>query len=796
MDLSRKWLSDYVDMTGVSDKEFADKITLSGSKVESYAKEGEGLVNIVVGQIKSLERHPDSDHMWIAMVDAGGDAPVQIVTGAQNLTVGDFVPAALDGAKVHGGKEIRAGKLRGVDSNGMLCSLAELGLTVHDFPYAIEDGIFVLGEDCDRTPGKDIREAIGLDDTVTEFEITPNRPDCLSVVGLARETAVTFGRELKLPEAKIETKGGNVRDYLKDVTIHAPDKCYRYAGAVVRNVRIKPSPKWIRERLRASGVRPINNIVDITNFVMLELGQPMHAFDLRYLEGAKVNVRNASQGETITTLDGVERALSPEMLVIADEKKPVAVAGIMGGEYSGIMDDTTTVVFESACFNGVSVRKTAKKLGMRTESSGRYEKGLDSDGCRRSLERALSLVTLLDAGDVVDGVIDVYPNPKQQTVIDFCPDWVNHFIGISVSAEEQKRILEALDFEVKDGRIYVPSFRGDVEHKADISEEVARFYGFDKIETRDLSGAATGGLNPAQKFEKLIVNACVSLGFSEIATYSFVSPKVYDRIRLPEDSPYRNNIVISNPLGEDTSVMRTTALPSMLDVVSRNYNNRNLSEAFFELAKVYEPRGTQELPNEKMTLVLAEYGEGRSYYTLKGKLEAILAAAGLGDYDVAPLKTAASYHPGRTALISADGRELAVIGEVHPDVLENYDVGVKVWAAQVDLDLLYALSDTNRVYHRLPRFPALTRDLAFVVDKSVPVLTIEKLMKQAVGETLEHIELFDVFEDPLKIGPGRKSVAFALRLRGKDRTLTDEEANEAVTRAVSAAAAVGAALRA
>ena len=794
MDLSRRWLSDYVDMTGISDKEFADKITLSGSKVESYAKEGKDLKNIVVGQILTLERHPDSDHMWVCDVNVGADKPLQIVTGAQNLTVGDHVPVALDGSVVAGGKEIRAGKLRGVDSCGMLCSLGELGLTVHDFPYAIEDGIFVLGDDCDRTPGKDIREAIGLDDTVTEFEITPNRPDCLSVIGLARETAVTFGRALNKPEVRFATAGGNVRDYLKDVTIEAPDKCYRYAGAVVKNVRIGPSPRFIRERLRACGVRPINNIVDITNFVMLEYGQPMHAFDLRYLDGGEVIVRNAREGETITTLDGVERSLSPEMLVIADVNKPVAVAGVMGGEYSGIMDDTTAIVFESACFNGVSIRKTAKKLGMRTEASGRYEKGLDADGCVRSLERALSLVAMLDAGDIVDGVIDVYPAPKQQTVLDFCPDWVNNFIGIDVSADEQKKILEDLEFEVKDGKIYVPSFRADVEHKADISEEVARFYGFDKISTRPLSGTSTGGFNEKQKFENLMHARCVSLGFTEVKTYSFMSPKAYDRICLPADSPYRRSIVITNPLGEDTSVMRTTALPCILDVCARNYNNRNLSQNFYELATVYLPQGEETLPVEKKTLVLACYGDGKSFFTLKGKLEALLETAGVKDYDVSPLTTAASYHPGRTARITANGKELAVIGEVHPDVLENYGIGTKVWAAQIDFDLLYSIKNTLRLYTPLPRFPAMTRDLAFVCDKSVPVALLEKNISAAAGQYLESIELFDVYEGE-RIGSDKKSVAFSLTLRAPDRTLTDEEANAAVNSAIEALAKIGATLR-
>ena len=471
MDLSRRWLLDYVDVSDISDKEFADAMTLSGSKVECYEQEGHGLSNIVVGKILSLEKHPDSDHMWICMVDTGAEEPTQIVTGAQNLTVGDFVPAALDNSVVAGDKKIKKGKLRGVLSCGMLCSVAELGLTLHDFPYAIEDGIFILGDDCKKVPGMDIKEAIGLNDTVTEFEITPNRPDCLSVTGLAREAAVTFGRKLTLPTNEYKTAGGDIRDYLKSVTISAPDKCYRYAGAVVKNVRIKTSPLWLRERLRASGVRPINNIVDITNFVMLEYGQPMHAFDLRYLDGGKVIVRNAEDGEKITTLDAQERTLTPDMLVIADENKPVAVAGVMGGEFSGIMDDTNTIVFESACFNGPSVRITAKKLGMRTEASARFEKGLDSDGCLTSLKRALQLVEMLDAGDIVEGIIDEYPSPRTQTVLDFCPDWINEFIGIDVSAEEQQRIFEALEFTVKDGKVYVPSFRLDVEHKADLSEE-------------------------------------------------------------------------------------------------------------------------------------------------------------------------------------------------------------------------------------------------------------------------------------------------------------------------------------
>ena len=793
MDLSRRWLLDYVDVSDISDKEFADAMTLSGSKVECYEQEGHGLSNIVVGKILSLEKHPDSDHMWICMVDTGAEEPTQIVTGAQNLTVGDFVPAALDNSVVAGDKKIKKGKLRGVLSCGMLCSVAELGLTLHDFPYAIEDGIFILGDDCKKVPGMDIKEAIGLNDTVTEFEITPNRPDCLSVTGLAREAAVTFGRKLTLPTNEYKTAGGDIRDYLKSVTISAPDKCYRYAGAVVKNVRIKTSPLWLRERLRASGVRPINNIVDITNFVMLEYGQPMHDFDLRYLDGGKVIVRNAEDGEKITTLDAQERTLTPDMLVIADENKPVAVAGVMGGEFSGIMDDTNTIVFESACFNGPSVRITAKKLGMRTEASARFEKGLDSDGCLTSLKRALQLVEMLDAGDIVEGIIDEYPSPRTQTVLDFCPDWINEFIGIDVSAEEQQRIFEALEFTVKDGKVYVPSFRLDVEHKADLSEEIARFYGFDKIATHFLTGEADGGFSDEQKFENLMVNTVLSLGFTEICTYSFMSPKAYDKICLPADSPLRNSVVITNPLGEDTSIMRTTSLASMMEIIAKNYNNRNLAASLFENATVYSPNGTEELPTETRMLTLGMYG-GCDYFTLKGKVEKVLETAGVTEYDVEPVKDDPSYHPGRTAEILVDGKRLAILGEIHPDVLENYSVGTKVYVAQINSDMLYEIKNTLRLYKHLPKYPALTRDLAFVCDRDMPVLRLEKLMKNAAGKNLEHIELFDVYQGG-NIAADKKSVAFSLRLRANDRTLTDEEADSAVKKIIKALGEVGAVLR-
>lgn len=780
MILSRKWLEDYVDTKDISDKDFCDAITLSGSKVEAWEKEGAELQNIVVGRVESLERHPDSDHLWICSINVGTDAGLQIVTGAQNLKTGDYVPVALDNSVVHGGQKIKKGKLRGVESNGMLCSLGELGLTVHDFPYAIEDGIFVLGDDCDKTLGMDIHEAIGLDDTAVEFEITSNRADCLSVTGLAREAAATFKRPLHLHAPQVKPGHDDVNNFLK-VQIHCPDTCYRYTGAIVENVRVKESPRWLRERLRASGVRPISNIVDITNYVMLEYGQPMHAFDLRYLAGGEVNVRNARNGEKITTLDGEERDLTDAMMVIADAEKPVAVAGVMGGEYSGIMDDTTTIVFESACFNGASVRRTARALGMRTEASSRYEKELDPAACLPALQRALELVQLLDAGDVVNGVVDCNKSQPRDVVLDFDPDYINNFIGINLSAEEMEEILTRLDFKIENGKIYSPSFRNDIEHLADISEEVARFYGFHNIPNQALTGVANGYLTKKQQFEKTANETLVACGCSEVYTYSFISPKAYDRICLPADSPLRKSVVISNPLGEDTSIMRTTAVPSMLDVLARNYKNRNESAALYELATNYEPTGENTLPHEYKRAVIGLYGNGCTYYTLKGIVEALLYGLKVEDYDVEPLKDAPTFHPGRTAVLTIGGKRLARLGEIHPKVCENYGIGTRVYLAEIDMDTAMAHALETRTHKPLPKYPAATRDLAFVCDKEVPVLTIEKEIKEAVGQILESVTLFDVYEGD-QIEQGKKSVAFSLKMRAADRTLTDEEADAAVKR--------------
>lgn len=799
MILSRKWLEDYVDTKDISNKEFCDAMTLSGSKVEEYNVEGSELENIVVGKINSLERHPDSDHLWICSVDVGKGEDYQIVTGAQNLSVGDYVPAALPGATVYNRHEhclekIKKGKLRGVESNGMLCSFDELGLTQNDFPYATADGIFILGDDCEHTPGLDIHDAIGYNDTCVEFEITSNRCDCMSVTGLAREAAATFDRDFRLHEPEVKPGHGDVNEHLK-VQIFEPDKCYRYSGAVVENVRVKESPRWLRERLRASGVRPISNIVDITNYVMLEYGQPMHAFDLRYLEGNEVNVRNARNGEKITTLDGVERELNDSMLVIADKNKPVAVAGVMGGEYSGIMDDTTTIVFESACFNGISVRRTAKALGMRTEASSRYEKELDPGATMRALKRALELVQELDAGDVVNGVVDCFVKPKEPVKVKFDYNWINSFIGIDLSEKEQKKILEKLEFCFDhDGYITAPSFRNDIEHIADISEEVARFYGYHNIPNRMLSGIAIGKLTDGQKFTRLINETLISCGCSEISTFSFISPKAYDKIRLEKDSKLRDSVVIMNPLGEDTSIMRTTVLPSMLEVLARNYNHKNDSACLYEIGTVYEPTEPGKLPVERQKAVIGLYGNGADYYTIKGITEKLLEVLNTAEYDIAPISDHPTFHPGRTAQFTINGNVLATIGEIHPEAAENYGIGERVYIAEIDVETAYENRMPQRTHKPLPKFPAVTRDLAFVCDRDIPVLTLEKEIRGAVGKTLENIKLFDVYEGE-QIENGKKSVAFNIQMRSADKTLTDEEADAAVKRVVKALSKHGISLR-
>ncbi len=792
MNLSIRWLQDYVDIGHVSPRAFAEKMTMSGSKVEGYEIEGSEIRNVVVGKLLSVDPHPNAEKLVICKVDVGSGEPIQICTGAHNVKAGDIVPVALDDSDLPGGKHIRKGKLRGEESNGMLCSLGELGLTQHDFPYADEDGIFLL-EEPDVQLGQDIQSALGLNDTCVEFEITSNRPDCLSVTGLAREAALTFDVPLNLPKPAVKNTVDDIHNYLS-VEVTAPDLCPRYVARMVKNIKIEPSPRWMRERLRASGVRPINNIVDITNYVMLEYGQPMHAFDHKFVEGGKIVVRRATEGETIVTLDGVERTLTPDMLTIADAKKPSAVAGVMGGEYSGIVDDTNMIVFESACFNGPSVRTTAKKLGMRTEASGRFEKQLDPATCIPAVERACELVELLGAGEVVGGTIDVDNADRTERRIPFDPAWINRFIGIDVPVEKMKEILTRLECRIDGGDVIPPSFRLDLEHKADISEEIARFYGYDKIPSTAIRGVANGSYTDKQKFDRSIHTILRAQGLSEISTYSFISPKYYDKIGLPADSSYRNCVVISNPLGEDTSVMRTTTVPSMLEVLSRNYNNRNKAASLYEIGTVYLPREDQELPEETPFITLGAYGNDLDFFSLKGIVETLLNDLGIEGYEFTACSTHPTYHPGRCAVISIGDATLGMIGEVHPSVSENYEIGTRVYLASLSEAVMFAHVAPEKGYTPLPRFPASTRDLALICEDALPVAELEKAIRGAVGNILEHVSLFDVYRGS-QVAEGKKSVAYSLTLRADNRPLTDEEADAAVKRVLKALKTIGVEIR-
>ena len=727
--LSRKWLNEFVPVD-VDDRTFAEDMTLSGSKVEITEIEGEEISNVVVGRVVEIKRHENSDHMWICQVDVGEEAPIQIVTGAQNVSQGDLVPVAKHNSTLPGGVKITKGKLRGEKSNGMLCSYKELGMTDNDWPYSIVDGIFLLNSDPDLKakdlkPGDDIRTAIGLDDHVVEFEITPNRPDCLSVIGLAREAAVTYGKTMAKHEPVVKGGGvGNLTELL-DVETPATDLCPRYTARMVRNVKIGPSPKWMRDRLRASGVRPINNIVDITNYVMLEYGQPMHAFDYRYVNGGKIVVRRAEDGETLTTLDGNVRQLNSSMLVIADEHRAVGLAGIMGGENSEIVEDTVDVVFESANFNGTSIRRTALALGMRTEASAKFEKGLDILNTLPAVNRACELVEMLGAGEVLDGTIDILnfvPQPKQ---LKLRADKINALLGTDIDAAEMCRILQELGFGVDGDIITVPSWRGDVEHYSDLAEEVARFYGYNQIPTTAMTGVTTrGGYSPEQMLERSLGTVCRSLGYDEIITYSFISPTYYDKIRLPEDSPLRKSMKIMNPLGEDTSIMRTTVMPSMLEILTRNYNYRNKEAHLYELGRTYFER-EDGMADEPKHLSLGVYGPEESFFTLKGAVETILDSIRAEDVTYVAEKSDPSYHPGRCAKVYVNGQEVGTLGQIHPLVAANYGVDAELYYADLKFDALFASRGADPEYQPLPKFPAVTRDIAVLVDKAVTVGAME-----------------------------------------------------------------------
>ena len=785
MKLNRKWLNEeFVDLSGVPDREFVETMTIAGQKVETYERLDAELRNVVVGRVVSITRHTNSDHMWVCQIDVGAGEPVQIVTGAQNVHEGDLVPVAQHNSWLPGGVHITKGKLRGEVSNGMLCSLKELGLTLNDFPYAIEDGIWILQEDC--KPGDDINTVIGNDDTVVDFEITNNRPDCYSILGLAREAAAAFNKPMRHHDPVVRGGAAGELSELLEVEVPAEDLCRRYTARMVRNVKIAPSPKWLRQRLRANGVRPINNIVDITNYVMLEYGQPMHAFDYRYVGSGKIIVRRSEPGEALTTLDGNVRTLTPGMLVIADETKPIGLAGIMGGENSEIMDDTVDVVFESANFNGTSIRQTALALGMRTEASGKFEKNIDPLLTLPAVDRACELVELLGAGEVMDGVIDVLNDIPEPRTIELEPDRINALLGTDISEADMVEYLRRLEIPVEGHEIRVPSWRPDLVGMADIAEEVGRLFGYNNIPTTTFRGAATeGGYTEAMKLENRAGSLCRSLGYSEILTYSFVSPSIFDQIRLPEDSSLRNAMRIQNPLGEDASIMRTVALPSMLAILARNNAYHNDAVKLYELAKVYLPKPGQTLPDEPKHLVLGTYGEHEDFFKMKGEIEAFLRGMNVPEARYTAEKHDPTFHPGRCARVSVGGVDLGCFGQIHPLVARSYGIDGEIFAAELNFTALLSLQLPEKTYTPLPKYPAVTRDIAVVCDEAVTVAALSDCIRAAGGKLLRIVELFDIYRGK-GIASGSKSAAFRLTLRADDRTLTDADSDGVVSAVLAA----------
>ena len=785
MKLNRKWLNEeFVDLSGVPDREFVETMTIAGQKVETYERLDAELRNVVVGRVVSITRHTNSDHMWVCQIDVGAGEPVQIVTGAQNVHEGDLVPVAQHNSWLPGGVHITKGKLRGEVSNGMLCSLKELGLTLNDFPYAIEDGIWILQEDC--KPGDDINTVIGNDDTVVDFEITNNRPDCYSILGLAREAAAAFNKPMRHHDPVVRGGAAGELSELLEVEVPAEDLCRRYTARMVRNVKIAPSPKWLRQRLRANGVRPINNIVDITNYVMLEYGQPMHAFDYRYVGSGKIIVRRSEPGETLTTLDGNVRTLTPGMLVIADETKPIGLAGIMGGENSEIMGDTVDVVFESANFNGTSIRQTALALGMRTEASGKFEKNIDPLLTLPAVDRACELVELLGAGEVMDGVIDVLNDIPEPRTIELEPDRINALLGTDISEADMVEYLRRLEIPVEGHEIRVPSWRPDLVGMADIAEEVGRLFGYNNIPTTTFRGAATeGGYTEAMKLENRAGSLCRSLGYSEILTYSFVSPSIFDQIRLPEDSSLRNAMRIQNPLGEDASIMRTVALPSMLAILARNNAYHNDAVKLYELAKVYLPKPGQILPDEPKHLVLGTYGEHEDFFKMKGEIEAFLRGMNVPEARYTAEKHDPTFHPGRCARVSVGGVDLGCFGQIHPLVARSYGIDGEIFAAELNFTALLSLQLPEKTYTPLPKYPAVTRDIAVVCGEAVTVAALSDCIRAAGGKLLRSVELFDIYRGK-GIASGSKSAAFRLTLRADDRTLTDADSDGVVSAVLAA----------
>ncbi len=806
MNTALSWIKAYVPELECSGQEYLDALTLSGTKVETYECLDKNLKDIYVGQILSIERHPDGDKLIICQVDLG-DKKLQIVTGAPNVKVGDKVPVVIDGGKVAGGHDggplpedgivIKNGKLRGVDSFGMMCSIEELGSDRNMYPEAPENGIYIFPED---TPvGADAIELLGLHDVVFEYEITSNRVDCYSVLGIAREAAATFDKPFVAPEVNVKECNDKIEDYIS-VEVKDKDLCPRFCARVVKNIKIEPSPQWMQRRLAASGIRPINNLVDITNYVMEEYGQPMHAYDLDKIEGKKIIVKRASEGDTFMTLDGQERKLDGEMLMINDAVKPIGIAGIMGGENSKITDEVKTVCFEAATFNGANIRKSAKRLGLRTDASGKFEKGLDPRNALDAINRACALIQELGCGEVVSGVVDVCEPLKELNKIKFRPDRINELLGTDIDADTMLKIFKKLELVYDEAakEIIIPSFRQDLEGIADLAEEVARFYGYDKIPSTLPSGEATTGKLPFKlRVEAIARQVAQYCGFSQGMCYSFESPKVFDKLLLDSDDPARNAIVISNPLGEDFSIMRTISLNGMLTSLSTNYNRRNTNVRLYEMGNIYiaDKLPLESLPDERMQFTLGAYGD-IDFFGMKGVVEEFFEAIGIyGKIEYDPKAGKNFLHPGRQALISYNGSVLGYLGEVHPAVADNYELGTKTYIAVIDMPNVLPFASFDRKYVGLAKYPAVSRDISMVVPKEIMVGQIEAMITQRGGKILESLSLFDIYEGS-QIKDGYKSVAYNITFRAKDRTLNEDDINGAMKKILNGLESLGIELRA
>ena len=805
MNTSLSWIKAYVPDLDVTAQEYTDAMTLSGTKVENYEKLDADLDRIVVGQIDKIEKHPDADKLIVCQVNVGAES-IQIVTGAPNVHEGDKVPVVLAGGRVAGGHEpgsrvaggikIKKGKLRGIESNGMMCSIEELGSSRDMYPDAPENGIYILPQDTEV--GADVVKLLGLDDVVFEYEITSNRVDCYSVIGIAREAAATFRKKFCPPQVTPTGNEEDVNDYIK-VTVKDTDLCPRYCARVVKNIKIGPSPKWMQRRLASVGIRPINNLVDITNYVMEEYGQPMHAYDLDTIANHEIIVKRAEEGEKFTTLDGQERQMDPSVLMICDGEKSVGIAGIMGGENSMITDDVKTMLFEAACFDGTNIRKSSKKVGLRTDASGKFEKGLDPNNAQAAIDRACQLVEEMGAGEVVGGMVDIYSRKKEPVRVPFDADAINALLGTNIPREDMLSYFRMIDLEYDENtnEVIAPTFRHDLFRLADLAEEVARFYGYDNIPTTLPKGeATTGKLSFKLRIEEVARNVAEYCGFSQGMTYSFESPKVFDKLLLPEDAPERKAISIMNPLGEDYSIMRTMSLNGMLTSLATNYNRRNKNVRLYELGNIYLPKALPltELPEERMQFTLGMYGEG-DFFSMKGVVEEFLEKAGLSQKEIYDPKAGKTFlHPGRQANIIYDGTVIGYLGEVHPDVADTYGIGERAYVAVIDMPEVVSRANFDRKYEGIARFPAVTRDISMVMPKEIMVGQVEKVIEDKGGQYLESYALFDLYEGA-QIKEGHKSVAYSIVFRAKDRTLEEADVSKAMDAILGALEEMGIELR-